>query len=137
MKVLNKNNINISATVEEYNNKMKNINQENRLKGIHMNIRNAKRNGDYFKVMLQEINQKIDIIGWSETWLNREEAIDYGIKYDEYEWIWCETKFNRNGGVGIAVNKELNFKILEDWGNKLEADHLIIEIQDDNKNSYV
>lgn len=65
-----KNHIKLDATIGVYNDKIKKIKLENYLKGIHMNIRNAKKNSDYFKVMLQTINQKMDIIGWSETWIN-------------------------------------------------------------------
>lgn len=127
----------LDTIAENYEEEIKNLECSKSIKGIHINIRNAKKNSEAFRIMLKETKIKFDIIGWSETWLTREEAQNYGFQYEGYKWIWSESKYNKNGGVAIAINDELNYKIIEHEGQKLEADNLIVEVEDkEGKNNY-
>lgn len=108
------------------------------IKGINMNIRNVTRNIDQFNALLDEIGICWDFFSFSETWVNEEQAKNYGIDFREYHMVWSKDKYNKNGGVGIGIHVSKEYQIIDQGNGKIEADYLIIEMKEKSqKNNYI
>lgn len=97
--------------------------------GIHMNIRNVMKNIEQFKIYLNSINENIDFIVMTETWVNERQALNYGVKIDGYNLEWSTEKYNKNGGVGIAINKNWEYNRIEETKEGIEADEVTIRLK--------
>lgn len=106
--------------------------------GISINIRNIHKNFDQLKITLSDMNYKFDFISLTETWTNEGNAANAGILLDGYDVIWTKDKYNKNGGVALAVNNDNDYRIIETGeDNKIEADYLIVEVIRGHKNKII
>lgn len=94
-----------------------------------MNIRNIKKNLVHFEIYRKEQNRRIDFIVFTETWVNEREGKSYGIAMNGFNIEFSRHKYNKNGGIAIAVNKDLEYVRLEEEIQNSEADELNIKLQ--------
>ncbi len=88
---------------DQYNSTFKNV---NKISIIHFNIRRLYSNFDNIKDYLKQFNLPFNIILISETWINEERDMDFGL--EGYELI-CMNRRNKSGG-GVAMYVDLNYK---------------------------
>lgn len=105
--------------------------------GLHMNIRNMKKNLVNFEIYRKGINRKIDFFVFTETWVNEREAENYGISMEGYNIEFSRRKYNKNGGIAIAVNKDWEYARLEGKDSNREAEELSIKLQGKGKSSNI
>ena len=121
-------------TDEQYNSTFKN---ENKISMIHFNSRSLYANFQNIKDYLNQFTHHFNIILISETWINNERGMDFGL--EGYE-LMCMNRRNKNGG-GVAMYVDMNFKykVIENMStvvdNVLEC--ITIEISREKKKNII
>lgn len=105
------------------------IDEKNSVKGMHLNIRNQTKHIEQLRILNKEVNLDLDFIGLTECWKTEDELRNENIDIIGYDNVHSKSKFNKNGGVHIYINKNNEWKVIESDEVK-EADYLEIEIQD-------
>ena len=86
---------------------------------LHNNIRSLKLNFEDFQThLLDELDHKFDIIGFTETKINSRDkniSLPELPDYHEFESVPTPLSF---GGVGMFIHSSLNYKILEKTSNE-------------------
>ena len=84
----------------------------NNLSLIHANIRSVQKNFVSFESYLKSLQTSFDIIGLSETWLNKETLNDFHAVGYTSQSLCRDCK--SGGGVSILVRNSLNFRLRTD-----------------------
>lgn len=95
--------------------------EERTMNIMHVNIRNARKNFDELKIFISETKKEIDIIVLTETWCTRDEAQNMALGIKGYEIIWNDTKYNQNGGIGIAIKNGITYNNKSEKIGKFEG----------------
>lgn len=112
--------------------------EEGTMNIMHVNIRNARKNLDELKIFISEIKIETDIIVLSETWCTSNEAQNMALGIKGYEIIWNDTKYNQNGGIGIAIKNGITYSSKSEKIGKFEAEAMWLEIKGERKeNDYI
>lgn len=118
----------INGTITNYRDEMRRI-TDSMLNIFHLNIRNANKNMDQSKLIFTCLDEKADIIIMTETWCDESQAKTLNLGFKGYETLWSKTKYNQNGGIGIAIRNGISYNEKDSRTYKFEADALIIEIK--------
>ena len=100
-------------TEDAFNDKIAKDKNSNKFSLIHLNIRSAQKNLFNFDAYLQNINNKFDVIGISETWLNEFTVERYTL--DRYKHEYKLRKAKRGGGVSLFVGGHITYKVRENF----------------------
>lgn len=84
---------------------------------------------DQLKLIFTSLDEKADIIIMTETWCDESQAKTLNLGFKGYETLWSKTKYNQNGGIGIAIRNGISYSEKDSRTYKFEADALIIEIK--------
>lgn len=95
-------------TDEQYNKVIKHM---GKLSIIHFNSRSLYANFKKIKDYLNTFTEHFDVIAISETWMNIEKGIDFGM--EGYEFIYKNRENKGGGGVAIYIDEALDFKVIE------------------------
>ncbi len=101
---------------------------ENKISIIHFNSRSMYANFHNIKDYLKQFTQPFNIILISETWINNERGMDFGL--EGYELLYMN-RWNKNGGgVAIYVDMSYSFKVIENMSTAIDnvLECLTIEI---------
>lgn len=95
---------------------------------LHNNIRSMRRNLENFQThLLDELNYHFNIIGITETRINKPEVVDFIPSLPNYHFEFVPTPLAA-GGVGMYIDNKLNYTIIEKFSNE-SFQALWIEIQ--------
>ena len=103
---------------------------------IHLNIGSLQKNIDKLKDFLNDIKRKVSVIVLSETWIDDDKAdLNSLFRIPNYSFIYEKRKTtHKDGGLGIYVNKTLDYQILPNLAKNTEnIETFTIEIE--NKSS--
>ena len=94
---------------------------------LHLHIRSLQCNASKLTDLLSNVNLKLSLIGISETWLNDSSS---SVDIDGYSFVHKSRENRSDGGVGLYVSSNLNFKFRCDLDFSLPnvAESLFIEI---------
>ena len=95
------------------------MNDKNDIRVIHINIHSMHSNIDNFMAFLDSLNDKFQIICFTETWLNKNRMIENIIPgYRSYHSMRSES-VSYGGGVAIYISDELNSVEIESYTKNL------------------
>jgi len=119
------------------------LNNNSNISFLHTNVRSYHKNFDELNALLSKIPFKFDFIGLTETWDSPAKPIPHQT-LDEYHPIETEQGVSQNGGVGVYVNKKIEFTRREDLklnmntGKDDQCENLFLELKgSNNQNSLV
>ena len=94
---------------------------------LHINVRSLPKNYDILQLCLANLDFSFDIIGLTETWLNKDIADLY--KINTYNHIYRCGEKQKGGGVSLYLNPHLVYKERHDIEKHFtsSAEVLIIE----------
>ena len=75
---------------------------------MHVNVRSISKNMDLLSLSLSNLNHTFSAIGISETWLNNDNAQNYGI--ENYNHVYRCRDDIVGGGVSLFINTSLEYK---------------------------
>ena len=94
---------------------------------MHVNIRSVQANYGSLSTYVHSLNHTFDVIGLSETWLNKNTVNNFKPLGYNAENLCRENK--SGGGVSILINESLHFKTRNDLSvNCPEVECLFVEI---------
>ena len=94
---------------------------------LHLNIRSIPKNLCQFQQFMSNLNFNFTVLGFTETWLNENNATLYGLPgYDHY---FLHRNGKRGGGISIFVNENISVTVRHDLSIMSSAiECLFIEI---------
>ena len=95
-----------------------NENSENFFSIFHLNIRSISNKFDMFKQLTSTLNKKFKVIGITETWLNDDNANNFGL--EGYKYIGVNRSNKKGGGVGIYMTEKFNYKLRNDLSTNVD-----------------
>ena len=95
-----------------------NENSENFFSIFHLNIRSISNKFDMFKQLTSTLNKKFKVIGLTETWLNDDNANNFGL--EGYKYIGVNRSNKKGGGVGIYATEKFNYKLRNDLSTNVD-----------------
>lgn len=119
-------------TDEQYNQTIK---TDNKLSIIHFNSRSMYANFSNIKDYLNKFTKPFKIIAISETWIKADKGMDFEL--DGYELNHINRKNKSGGGVAVYVDKDLNYRVVENMSTAVDNlfECITIEIcREKNKN---
>lgn len=84
---------------------------DNKLSIIHFNSRSLYANFSNIKDYLSQFTKPFKIIAMSETWIKADKGMDFELNGNELNFI--NRKNKSGGGVAMYVDKNLNYKVIE------------------------
>ena len=110
-----------------------NINKQNDFSLLSFNIRSLNANFDLFSGFLHLLDQKFDVITFTESWLKNDAKHLYNFEgYNDFHNL--RTDGRRGGGISTYISKDYNPKIIKEctiMEHNIET--LFIEITNSNK----
>ena len=76
---------------------------------MHLNIRSIRNKLDSLKNLNDSLNKNLDIIGLTETWLNKNDCEQY-YNLEGYDYVGLSRTNKKGGGVCIYIKEQLNHK---------------------------
>ena len=95
------------------------MNLTNTLCIMHLNIRSIRNKLDSLKNLNDSLNRNLDIIGLTETWLNKNDC-EQCYKLKGYDYVGLNRTNKKGGGVCIYIKEQLNHKNREDLTTNIE-----------------
>ena len=84
----------------------KHLNLTNTLCIMHLNIRSIRNKLDSLKNLNDSLNKNLDIIGLTETWLNKNDCEQY-YKLEGYDYVGLNRTNKKGGGVCIYIKEQI------------------------------
>lgn len=112
----------------EFKKSLSKTNMDTSFSLLHNNVRSLKRNLEKFQVhLLDELNFNFSVIGITETKITDENFFEFNPEIPNYKFEFVPTPL-ASGGVGMYIDKNLKYTIIEKNSNKA-FQALWIEIQ--------